>query len=356
MAAGTSTFNTNGNNVTFASAIGNSTAAALAKTGSGNLTLQGTNTYTGTTTVNAGTLRLDYGTNNTTKLSDTAALILGGGTVDLAGASGGHTEVVSATTLTAGTGSYVTRTGANIATLQLGTITQSTGTLDVGADGIATTNNTNGATGIVGAWLTVGGADWGFNSTNGTNGPINAYTSYTANITRQSSGTKVIPNTSTANIRIVEGTGGSPANITLAAATTSINTLNQSINGGNGTATVALAGQTLRTDGILQGPTAGGLTIGVSAGSGTLSTTTGSGTLILSNNSANSLTINSVVANNAPVTSSRTALASWFSVRPIRSPAPLPFRMARSGQVRTPAAQAASLAAAPLPSPTCPRL
>jgi autotransporter-associated beta strand protein len=52
----TSTFDTNGNNVTFASAMGNSTTGALAKAGAGSLTLAGTETYQGATVVHAGSL------------------------------------------------------------------------------------------------------------------------------------------------------------------------------------------------------------------------------------------------------------------------------------------------------------
>jgi autotransporter-associated beta strand protein len=54
-------FNTGANNVTFASGIGNDANAALVKTGTGSLTLQGANSYTGNTTVNNGTFRLEAG-------------------------------------------------------------------------------------------------------------------------------------------------------------------------------------------------------------------------------------------------------------------------------------------------------
>jgi len=51
-------FDTNGNNVNFASVIGSSTNSSLVKSGAGTLTLNGANTYTGTTTINGGTLAL----------------------------------------------------------------------------------------------------------------------------------------------------------------------------------------------------------------------------------------------------------------------------------------------------------
>lgn len=184
--------------------------------------------------------------------------------------------------------------------LQLGTITVgANATLNLSASGIATTNNTNTG-GMLGPWATVG-TDWAMNSTNAANGPITAYTGY-INYTRLSSGTKVIANNAADNIRIQDGTG-TAANVTLAAATTNINTLNQTATGG--AATIDMGTSTLRlgtSGGILAGSGVSALTIGSSVNQGFLSaggsTTNTAGSLLVTNNSSNTLTINSPVVNN----------------------------------------------------------
>lgn len=61
----TSTFDTNGNNVIFSSAVGSLSTGALVKNGAGTLTLNGSNTYTGTTTVSAGTMLVNGSLGNT---------------------------------------------------------------------------------------------------------------------------------------------------------------------------------------------------------------------------------------------------------------------------------------------------
>jgi filamentous hemagglutinin family protein len=79
LGANGATFDTNGNNVTFATALGG--PGSLTKQGAGTLSLGGANSYSGGTTVNAGILRLASGAS----LAAGSALTLNGGTFDLNG-------------------------------------------------------------------------------------------------------------------------------------------------------------------------------------------------------------------------------------------------------------------------------
>ena len=74
---------TNSQNVTWATALTSSGGGSLTKTGLGTLTLTGANTYTGATTVNAGTLQAGvatqaFGVGSAVTLNSTATLDLGG--------------------------------------------------------------------------------------------------------------------------------------------------------------------------------------------------------------------------------------------------------------------------------------
>ncbi|MEI6656847.1 MAG: autotransporter-associated beta strand repeat-containing protein, partial [Verrucomicrobiota bacterium] len=148
------------------------------KEGIGMLTLSAPNTSTGATIVNAGTLTLDYATVADSKLNDSSALILGGGTLNLA--SGSHVEIIDSTTLTAGRSGVSVSNGTPV--LRMNAISPGVGMVNFGAASIASTSNANDGSGILGVWATVGGSDWATRS--GTlegsgNYFITAYTGYT---------------------------------------------------------------------------------------------------------------------------------------------------------------------------------
>jgi len=181
LASGTSTFDTYGNDVTFANAIGNNAAGALVKTGLGTLTFQGTNTYTGATTISGGgTMLLDYGTAGSlqdgSKLSDTAALTLSSGSLVLR--DGSHSEIVGSTTLGTHTGNSISRDGGT-SQITLKALTAPSGinlyTLMIGETNLATTTTANATPGILPLGRVTVGSHFGCNDGSGN---VVAYSAY----------------------------------------------------------------------------------------------------------------------------------------------------------------------------------
>ncbi|WP_176159344.1 beta strand repeat-containing protein [Prosthecobacter debontii] len=288
---------------------------SLLKTGSGTQVLGSASTYTGSTTVAAGTLQLDFnqtGAPASQILGSSTALILSGGTFSLTGSStAANAQTVQSLTVGAGLSTIsLTRnaTTAQDLVLNLGNITTQNGgrvnfILPSGTqsatNGIRTTSS-NDASGILGGWATVGGNNWATVS----GGNIVAYSAYT-DITNFSTGAGAVtplPNNANANVRIING--GTSGNIALESTTTNINTLLQTA---TGEAIIDVpTGSLLRlgtSGGIMLGTGAGNLTIGTTPNSGNLSaggTTTGTpGQLIFTDQSAGqTTTVNTAIRDN----------------------------------------------------------
>jgi autotransporter-associated beta strand protein len=121
------------NTLTVGGGIGQSGGArSLTKNGNGTLILTGTNTYTGGTTVNRGTLQVGDGTLAGT-MTSTGALTLGGGTFAVRGpASGGSSQTVASLVTTAATDSIIRLTPGASGNTTL-TITSNTPTTGAGS-------------------------------------------------------------------------------------------------------------------------------------------------------------------------------------------------------------------------------
>jgi autotransporter-associated beta strand protein len=138
---------------------------SLTKTGNGKLILGAANTYTGATTINAGTLSITSITNGgiagTLGNSTNAAgnLVLGGGTLEYTGFTNGTTD--RNFTLTAGTISNISVTNSTVSLSISGTSTATTGGLSKSGQGtliLAGNNTYTGATTISAGTLEIGSA------------------------------------------------------------------------------------------------------------------------------------------------------------------------------------------------------
>lgn len=123
-AAGQSTIDDNGNDLTFANPIGGNGAGGFTKAGSGTLLLSGTNTYTGNTVIASGTLTLNYGAT----IADSAAIIINSGALlDGYSYGGGLTLAGTPAQILAGNGAIS------------GTVISSNGVIMPGTNGVVGT-------------------------------------------------------------------------------------------------------------------------------------------------------------------------------------------------------------------------
>jgi autotransporter-associated beta strand protein len=131
-------------------------------------TLSGANTYTGATAIYSGKVILDYTSQNNGKISSTAALTLGSGTLQINGnATAGFTQSVAALNLSGGAATVSIASGQT--NLSLGAITPAVGAsvnfINNGSNTAITTTTgvergNNFGTGILGAYAVYNGTTW----------------------------------------------------------------------------------------------------------------------------------------------------------------------------------------------------
>lgn len=227
--SGGATFDTNGNQVAFENAIGNSGTGGLTKTGNGTLTLAGANTYTGATTVTKGVLNLknasavSAGSSVTVAASGSLLLTLAGtndfgsrpltisGTGSAAGMPGALVNILGTNTysgaITLGADATVSAAAGTLALSSASAVTGSgfgltltgsgngtlSGAIQTGAGGLTktgngtwtlsgTTANYTGATSLTGGTLSITGGALGSTSGTTLGGGTLALTSGSQNI------------------------------------------------------------------------------------------------------------------------------------------------------------------------------
>lgn len=323
---------------TIGGAIGDGSGTmGVTKSGTGSWTLTGANPYSGATTVGAGTLTLAgangaigssavtiaggtltvtnaNAANNGARLSDALAFTMSGGAFNFNNDSSANDFSESVGTLTLAGGANAVAIGqaasGRTSTLTFAGLSRTAGGVNFSGAGLGAAADPRSritfttppplTDGIIGPWATVNGNSYA--SLDGANNVV-AYSGVMTDVTRKDSGTKVIPDSSTADVRIIEGTGAL-GTLTLAAATTTIRSLLQSVSGGTSAATIDIGnGTNLLVNSINQVATAGSLTLGVAGSAGTLKPATAGGSLLLINSSANGMTNNAVIADNASASS-----------------------------------------------------
>jgi len=312
-------------------------SGALTKTGDGTLVISsvteaGTRDSAGITTasvtVQAGTLKLDYTTNNGTyrsKLSDTSALVLGGsrlgGTLELAGAATAYAEIVSGVTLATGDNQIVRTSGLAILRMN-GVGRQSGATVNFSHEGIASIDTGN-VTGILGAWATIGGTDWATKSNLSEAGAPGSATAGDRLVMRYTG-------YNTGNWVLNDTTGSSSGNMDVIVDNTQNNAMANTLrfnlddSGGNNERRLTLTGNNfLQTGGILITPNMGSSTV-IIDGDGTLtvgrqgSTSTTSvlpyDLMVIQNNPGAAVEISAVIADNDAGRQSRLGVATSSTI------------------------------------------
>jgi autotransporter-associated beta strand protein len=250
----------------------------LTKSGVGTLVLNQAHTYTGTTTVSAGTLNLGGSTANGSL--DSTVLTMTGGTFSYT-RTGGTTQSFTTTNINGG-GTSITTVAGN--TLNLGNLVKGTRvSVDFGTAGTITTTRANDSTGIIGGWATFGGDNWAV-----ANGASSAITGFAGTYTLTSAAGNTAGNYNALNMSV-------DSSQTLGAVITP-NTLNFRTAGAY-TLTLTGTTNTINSDGIMVTSAVGNNASVITGGS--LRSSSNGSLNIIQNNTSNTLTIGSIIVNNS---------------------------------------------------------
>jgi len=175
LGSGTLTLNAVSGSTSYAGSVVGT--GGLAKLGAGTQTLSGANTYSGATTINGGTLALDYsvaGAPASSIISSSSTLNLDGGTLSIKGAAAANTQTFNGLNITGGNNRISATAGSGGSlSVSLGAINRSAGLVDFAFNTGATIGTTN-ADGALGGWATVNQSDYA----QVTGGVITAFTNY----------------------------------------------------------------------------------------------------------------------------------------------------------------------------------
>jgi len=319
----------------FAGAIRNDAGVInLKKEGTGTWILSATNTYSGTTAVNGGTLSLTgpdgaittstgysltnsatlrlyntSGANNTNRLRDASAIAMSGGTLALAndGSAADYLENAGALTIVAGANTLSVTPSSQTSTLRLASLARTGGTLNFSGAGLGDSNQnrifiTGQAAGLIGPWATVNGT--GLAAYDSVRGVYDMNTAFVSDIAAKGPDS-VITNDATAIARI--NLPGDTGPITLAGDFT--NSILQVLQNTTTNAVVALrnganTNKTLLASGLAINAGMASLTLGETSGDGFLAALAAGGSIALQNNEPTAtLTINAPVVNNTSASS-----------------------------------------------------
>lgn len=223
--AGTPTITILNQSATISAGLGGTQGLTFLGAGPDSLTLSGANALSGGISATAGTLTLDYTSQNNNKFSSSSSLTLSGATLGVIGNASAMTQSMSGLSLGANSScAIIDNSGAT--SLSLSGIARSVGaTVDFNVGGAAQISTTTinaafsgGANTILGGWATFGGGStWAVAGSSGAATNISGLAAFVGNFTSaadvDASGVYAINSTTVNSVRFNSNSGATTVNI-----------------------------------------------------------------------------------------------------------------------------------------------